>query len=843
MPLETASSVGYIDLKNKDCNKCNLCQGRSAVVNGFGNFESKILFVTDSVGGYEESALQPLQGDNGELFNSLLKRAGLSRKNIFVTSVIRCKNAPKKPKELQVSIDACKDYLDQEIATIKPNVIVPLGGTALKVILQSKLLNITEERGVLHWSEKYQCKVIPIFHPNYLYNVPQHENVTIIDLIRIKSESRSPVPIPTPRVKTKVILTIEEFRAFKQEYKSAELLAVDIEATGLDWMKDHVIGMSFSKSKTEGYYIPLIVGGGACNLQTKTLEKIWGDDYSEIIEGLKELLEGSAQKILHNGSYDLKMLLSDLKIEVNNFCWDTLLMDHLLYENAQGLHGLENCALRFTDFGSYKRSTIAFFKDFKIPKKKRDYSLLPLQLIGPYGCLDTIVAFSIFETLYKQLQDNDLLRLYKQVVLPIQKVLIKTEMRGVGIDKEYLTHLGKKYETDISETEQQIYKLVGTFKINSNKELPNLLYNKLKLPKINRTKSGNWSTDKKTLEELADKHPVISLIQKYKMLEKVKGTFIEGILAKLDSNDRLHTSYLVWGTVSGRLSSRGPNLQQIPSKILDIQQAFIAGSGRVFIASDLKQAEWRAWANFSQDPQMVNDCNQDPRLFDIHKEVASISYHIPVEKVTKLLRDLAKRLVFGVLYGLSAKSAAEQLKCPIEDAYTILNYIKQRYPYGFNWIENLKKIILNHGIVRTHFGRIRHLQPMLDSVNKELQSKALRQGVNSVIQGTIGDLNNIATIRILNKFEKENIDGYLALTIHDALIFSVLESQQAQAVKIIEEEMTRPVENWNIPMFVDVKVGSRWGEVHKVEDEELPLPDLEDQIDEEDESELEEQEV
>jgi DNA polymerase I len=842
MSLETASNVGYIKLNNKECSKCNLCEGRKAVVNGFGNFDSKILFVTDSVNGFDEEELQPLQGDNGKIFDRLLVKAGLSRRNVFITSVIRCKNASKKPKELQQSIDACKEYLDTEIATIKPNVIVPLGGTALKALLQNKSLNITDERGILHWSEKYQCKVIPIFHPNYLFNVPQHENITLIDLLRIKNESRSKAPVPFPQVKTKVISTIEEFRTFKEEYKSAEMLAVDIEATGLSFISDHVIGVSFSKSNKEGYYIPLTAGGGACDLQTKQLARLWGNDYQEIIAGLKELLEGPAEKILHNGSYDIKMLRFDLKIEINNFCWDTLLMDHLLYENAQGLHGLENCSLRFTDFGSYKQPTIAFFKEFKLPKKKRDFSLLPLEMIGPYGCLDTIVAFTVFEKQYKELEESKLLRLYKQVVLPIQKILLETEVRGVEIDREYLVELGKKYENDMVDIEQQIYKLVGSFKINSNKELPDMLYNKLKLPKINRTKSGNWSTDKDTLEELKDKHPVVPLIQRFKMLGKVKGTFIDGILAKLDDKNRLRTSYLVWGTTSGRLSSRGPNLQQIPSKIRDIQQAFIAGEGRVFIASDFKQAEWRYWAEASGDAQMVSDCNKDPRKFDIHKEVASISYHIPTDAVIKLQRDLAKRLVFGVLYGLSAKSASEQLKCPIEDAYTILNYVKKRYPDGFQWIEDVKKLILTEGIVRTHFGRIRHLRPMLESFNRELQSKALRQGVNSVIQGTIGDLNNIATIRIVKRFIKEKIDGYLALTIHDALIFSVLESQQQQAVKIIEEEMTRKVEDWTIPMFVDIQVGSRWGEVHKVEDEEMFMKDEENES-EAQEEELEEEEV
>lgn len=823
-----------IELNNSNCSKCNLCKTRSEVINGYGDIHAKILFVTDMVGGYEEATKKPLQGTNGKIFDRLLINAGISRSDVFITSAIRCKGSSKKQKEINKSIDACKEYLEKEINEIKPNIIVPLGSNALKAILENKTLNITDTRGIVHYSNKYNCKVIPIFHPNYLFMNPHHESVTLIDLLRIKRESKSKLPLVPPKRNHKVITTLKDFNTFLGIYKQATRLAVDIEATGLNWLKDKVIGISFSKASGEGYYIPFTTGSGRFNILTRQLELFWGDNHQVILDGVRELLEGSAEKILHNGSYDIKMLRHALSITVNNFRWDTMLMDHLLYENAKGLHGLENCALRFTDFGSYKQDVINWFKSWKIPKKKRDFSLLPPELLYGYGAEDADVTFTLFDLFLPRLKDHNLLRLFTQVILPTQEVLIETELTGVPIDKEYLTNLEKKYQNRIIELEQEIFKLVGTFKVNSNKELPDMLYNKLKLSPSRRTPSGAWSTDKESLEELKDKHPVVKFIQEYKLTDKILGTFITGILNKLDDRGVLHTNYLLHGTNTGRSSSRNPNLQNIPAGINDIQNAFIAGIDRVFIASDFSQAEFRVWAEFSQDPQMIADCNRG-KDFDIHKEVASRSFGIPVSDIGDKdpKRKLAKAVLFGGMYGQSAKSCGEFIGVPVELAYKVQDYIKHRYRVGFAWFKRQHQVAQFKGEVKTLFGRIRHLQPLLESFNEEIRAKALRQAVNSPVQGSVGDLNNIATLRINRRFKKENIDGYLALAIHDSLIFNVKASQQDLASKIIKEEMERPVEGLNVPMYVDVSVGFRWGEVRKIEEEEHKVINEDDIVEEE----------
>lgn len=811
--LNPSPSLNTISLGNGACTKCDLCKNRTLVINGYGNTQTKILFVTDTVSGYEESAQKPLQGVNGKLFDRMLVQAGLSRASIFITPVIRCKGAPKTPKQLQISIDACREYLDKEIEAIKPNVIVPMGSTALKTVMGNRTLNITRERGILHFSDKYQCKVVPIFHPNYLMQVPHYEQVTIQDLCRIKLESQSLGALPTPKRNHKVILTVEDFKSFLATHRLADTLACDIESTGLDWLVDKVIGISFSRAAGEAYYIPFIKGSG-------DLSPLWGEHQNFIVDGVKLLLSGPSKKIFHNGAFDVKLLKQDLGVDVVNFCWDTLLMDHLLDENARGLHGLENCALRFTDFGSYKQPVVRWFKDQKIAEKNRNYAMLPLELIGPYGAADSDVTFTLYELFVPKMKEQGLMRLFTQIVMPIQKRLIETEFRGIEIDVDYLSKLEVQFKEEIINLEQSIYKLVGTFKINSSQELEEILFTTLKLKPLKKTKTGRWSTDKEVLKELSGQHPIIEPLQRYKLVTKLLRTYVIGLRLKLDKLGRLHTSYLVTGTTTGRLSSRKPNLQNIPASTNDIQNAFIAGRGRLFIAADYSQAEFRAWANFSRDPQMIADCNQGEG-FDIHKEVASVIFKVPTTKITKIQRNLAKTCLFGGIYGRGPNSIAEQFKVPMAEAHRIVEYIKRRYPLGFKWIVRQQHEAQRTGVVRTLFGRTRHLAPALESLNDEIRAKALRLAVNSPVQGTIGDLNSIATLRVLDRFEKEGIDGYLALTIHDALTFNVAEAQKDQATRIIREEMERPVQGFDVPVFVDMKIGERWGVVRKIEDEEF----------------------
>lgn len=797
-------------LNNSTCTKCTLCTQRKRVLNGSGNPQARIMFVTDTANTFEESKGQFIQGLTGELFDVLLSRVGINRSEVFITGVVRCAGTLDK-KNLQPSVDACLDYLDQEIASVRPNVIVPLGSIALRSIMRSKILNITKERGIVQYSDRYKCKILPIFHPAYIMKMPQYEKIVVSDLKHALQESSSPELLVGTVRDHKTLIDFSEFMKVMAEYNQATELAADVESTGADWQKDVIIGISFSKKCNESVYIPLVKGEGDMN-------PFWDERQAEVVEQIKKLLENNSRKIFHNGPYDIKILRKNMGIQVQNFAFDTMVADHLLDENAERLHSLENCALRHTDFGAYKQPVMKWFKAKRIAENKRNFNLLPNDLLFVYAANDADCTFTLYTLFKPQLVANGLLRLFSQVIMPVQKELIETEYRGVEIDTTYLDQLEIKFDTQLQDLEQQIYQLVGTFKITSARALQKILFQDLGLIPTKKTKGGGWSTDKEVLKELKGKHPVIDLIRDFKLTTKLQSTYVRGLRGKLDELGRLHTNYKVTGTTTGRLSSSGPNLQNIPARTNDVQNMFIAGKDRVFIAADYSQAEFRVWAQFSQDPQMLADISRG-RDFDIHKTIASIVFGIKHEQVTKDQRNLAKTVVFGGIYGRGIPSIAEQFKVPVYEAERILNFVKRRYPEGFRWIVRQQQLAQHQGFVKNAFGRIRHLGAALQSFDKAVQSTAMRQSVNSPVQGTIGDLTSIATVRTLSRFRRESLDGYLALTIHDALIFSVPSAQQNIAIDVIKEEMERPVEGLTVPMVVELKVGARWGDVHTIEDE------------------------
>lgn len=1151
-----------IGLNNSECQKCGLCTTRTKVFNGLGNPQAKILFVVDKITHREVNSNKHIQGLNEILFNNLLRAAGISKNDVFFTSATRCDGYIKKPKDHFLFSQECFGYLEQEVQQIKPNIIVPIGADAAKAVFQTKTFNISKGRGTLRYSKKLQCKVIPILHPGFLIQNPAHEDITVLDLKAIKAESTCTSPLPTPVRNHKTILTIEDFNQFLVDYSNAPVLASDIESTGKEWLKDKIIGISFSKVAGEAVYIPFIKGQG-------NLEDYWEDNQSAVYQGVKRLLEGPSAKIFHNGSFDIKILKANMDIHVCNFAWDTLLMDHVLYENAKGLHGLEDCAYRFTDFGNYKTSAIDWFEEQGIPKDKRDFSLLPTEILYPYAANDSDATFTLYDIFKPKLKEQDLLRLFNQVTMPLQRLVIEVEYRGIEIDTQYLNDLGERYRVRLIDLEQQIYKLVGTFKITSGKQLQKVLFVDLKLKATKKTPSGGWSTDKEALEPLKGKHPVIDLLVDYKLIKKLLSTYVEGLQEKLDSNNRLHTNYLLFGTTTGRLSSVNPGLQNIPARTNDIQLAFLPGADRVFIAADYAAAEfacirgdqrvlmadstlkcikdiqvgdkvwsveelptfrsrrpkiatvqkviyqgkkacqivqdgtntlvatsdhkflrrrgpfssnstWKpvnkgdrcytfpqgaipdireyirgtilglyltdgtvsnvwqnnmqlsisqkdpqvlnwvkdqlrkdgiksslgnnaihvygqvavtkfleqykytdnfsyirgfisglllgdgwfgggsklkpsnratlglsivhpevldltykalnrikeekkykfeytvynfpirkdkdhkpffhfimqassmflfpivvpcdkqqrmqlrieqtsnlqtlttstvdiapleglhdtydlttsegtfvcenyvvhnCWANFSKDPQMKADIEQG-KEFDIHRNVGSVVFGIPKDQITKDQRNLAKTCLFGKMYGRGPNSVAEQFKVPVEQAKKILDYVQRRYPVGFRWLAQQQHEAQRVGYTKTHFGRIRHLQPLFNCLDEEIRAKALRLALNSPIQGTIGDLTNIAALRVTKRFQKEGIDGYLALNIHDALVFSVPKAQEKLALAVVQEEMERPVERFSIPMRVEIKVGPTWGSVHKLEDE-VPVVEEHEDLEEE----------
>jgi len=850
------------DLNNTNCNKCKLCKLRRSVVNGFGNSKAKIVLIGEGPGFEEDRQGFPFVGPSGKQLTKMLMEAGIDRESVFITNVVRCIPKTSGPENVRApepdEVDACFEYLEKEMASIKPNVIVPMGNAALRAIMQKGVLNITKRRGLEVWNDKFNCKVIPTFHPAAILRQPRYEGITISDLKRIKESSEYP-ELTKQNVGNYVIVeTSELLESALNRINELQEFTFDIESTGFNWRNDKILCISFSWKEGTGITIPLIRYNGKeeeyTEMKVKKVRRkdketkewvyteqelptkqkrivdeyfpYWGEKQNDVIESLRKIFANDAYKCAHNGKFDMKFLIFQFGFEINNYYFDTMLAHYLLDENIE--HGLKGLATTETDMGGYEEEIDNWFKERRVAEKNRNYACLPPKMLYEYCAKDTDCCFRLLKKFKQRLEaDPDLNSFFFRLIMPLNKTLMQAELDGTAIDTDYiqklktellleqkglLNELLNEFGTTITLTkvkQGQLTKVIEEFNIRSHDHLRELLFNQLHLKSFKQTKGKDPkpSTDEEVLIELSKVHHIPKKILEYRKLDKLLGTYIKGIEEALDPNDRIHTTFLIHGTVTGRLASREPNLQNIPRDDKRIKKSFISRPGWILIEADYGQAEFRHWANYSQDEQMLKDIRSG---VDIHKLTASNVLSIPITEVTKQQRQQAKNVVFGLMYGRGTKSLAEEFGLTEDEAKRIIKVFFGRYPRAEAWLREAIKTAKIYGQVRNVFGRLRRL-PGINSLEFGIQAEAERQAVNSPIQSAASDMNCNSANRIKMRFEKENLSGILCLLIHDSLIYEIPENELEKSLNIIKEEMERPTEVVNVPMIAEFKVGTRWG--------------------------------
>ncbi len=808
-----------VALNNFGCTLCALSKGRKNIVNGDGPLDAEILVVGEGPGFRENDTGRPFIGPSGQMLRKLMQKAGIDHRKVYFTNTVRCipRGTTKAVREPSYDeIEKCAPFLEKEIATVKPTVIIAAGNTALRYLMATKNLNITRNRGLEIWSEKYQCKIMPVFHPAAILRNPKYEGVTTQDLVRIKNSSTTK-ELSVLGLGTYTIVTDKQKLddLFNHLSKEPEY-ALDIETTGLNWQTSNIISLGFSWQERTGWCLPLL----NCKKELEDDETRFWDDATHlyVINNLKKLLSLPSRKILHNGKFDLKHLAHH-GFTVKNASFDTMLTHHILDENAQNLHGLKDCAWVYTDMGGYDKEVDTFFATNK--KLKKQYIMLPFNILTKYNAADADCTFRLKNQFEPLVQKQGLSRLYRQIITPMRDVLLQTEMVGVQTDTEYIDKLRVEYTTKRDVLKVQIEKVVGSFNINSSKELREILYTKLKFKTTRKTKKGAISKDKETLKELSKaypKHVVPKYLLEYREATKMLSTFINGLSRYLDDNGRVHSTYKQHGTVTGRLSSSEPNLQNIPRNSA-IRGIFISKPGHTLIEADYGQAEFRFWAQYSQDPQMIADIKSGK---DIHKMTASSAFSVDIEDVTPEQRQSAKNIVFGLMYGRGTWSVAQQLNSEgvnitEKEAEYIVRIFFGRYPKAKQWLKDQINFAKRNGYVKNHFGRIRRL-PGISHTDQLTRSEAERQAKNSPIQSGASDMTCIASIRIKKELERRGLAGQLVLTVHDSVIYEVPNKEVDESIKIIKTEIERPIEGINVPMTAEIKVGKRWGSLEKLEE-------------------------
>lgn len=589
----------------------------------------------------------------------------------------------------------------------------------------------------------------------------------------------------------------EKLKQLKEKLSSQTEIAINVETSGSGVMQDLLVGVSVCFGMDDNYYIPL-------NHSDFTLRQISQDVF---VNEFKEIFENKNIKFIGHDLKFIKHIFDNIDINIKNSAFDTMLASYCINPSRQ--HSIENLALKYLDF--YIKSDEEIFSKGTKKIKADD---IDIQTLADYSCSKSVNIFYLKDILTEELKKNNLYSLFSDMEMPVMEVLYNMEGNGIKIDKEFLNDFDKELSKEIAVCEQKIYSLAGeNFNINSPKQLAVILFEKLKLPAVKKTKTG-YSTDESVLAELSQ-YDIANEILKYRELQKLKGTYVEPIKYYLQyEGDRIHTIFNQAVTTTGRLSSSDPNLQNIPVRTeygRKFRKAFVPEQGNIFISADYSQIDLRSLAHISKDRNLIFAFNSGK---DIHTATAQEIFNVKnIEDVTKEQRMAAKSINFGIVYGISSFGLAKQLDIPVKQAKEYIDSYFTKYSGIKNWSAKIIEETKEKGYVKTLAGRIRYI-PEINSPNKQIVSFGERMALNTPVQGTSADIIKIAMINVAKKIKEQFLKTKILLQVHDDLLLEVPENEKDFVLKILKYEMENAVK-LDVPLLVDIKTGTNWAEMEK----------------------------
>lgn len=565
------------------------------------------------------------------------------------------------------------------------------------------------------------------------------------------------------------------------------IVAVDTETTSLDTKDASIVGFSFCYEKNKAYYVPLghfYLGVG---------EQIDFESAKKAIEALSR-----HKLIFQNFKYDMQVIKNNFNIDLNLEA-DTMIMAWLL--DSDKPVGMDKLADRLLN--GYK--TVSYNQTVK---KGENFSNVTLEDACIYAAEDAFITLRLYETLMQRFEENDelyLMQIAKRVEFPFINVLISMENHGIKVDIEFLKELKEKSKDNLAALTKQIHDLAGSvFNINSPKQLGTVLFEELKLTAPKKTKTG-FSTNEQVLLKLKEEHPVIEKLLEYRESFKLYSTYIEPLLelGLKDEKNKIYTSFLQTGTATGRLSSKNPNLQNIPVKTesgRQIRKAFIAQEGFKLVGIDYSQIELRLLAHYSKDPSLVEAFVENK---DIHMQTA---IKIFKEEEAAQKRNIAKSINFGLLYGMGSRKLGDQLGISSAEAKKYIDSYFENFSTVKDFLQSIQDEAVKNGYVKTLLGRKRRFD--FESANAMMQASYQRESVNTVFQGSAADLIKLSMNKIEQKY-KSNDNVKMLLQIHDELIFEI----RNEFVDEITQDLKNIMENifkLEVPLNVSVSVGDDW---------------------------------
>ncbi len=611
-------------------------------------------------------------------------------------------------------------------------------------------------------------------------------------------KTSSPSKIDTKKYRN--IIDEDDLDKLISDLNEKSIISVDTETSSLNPQEAELIGISISYGPNISFYIPV----GHKNV--KSLKK----DF--VLNKLKPILEDtSIKKVGQNIKYDY-IVFKKYNIELTSI-EDTMLLSYTV-DAGNNRHNMDT--LSEIHLG---HKTISYKDLVGTGKKQLNFSDVSLDKATEYAAEDADVTLRLYEILSERVEREKLNKIYDIFEKPMIKILSKLETHGIKVDDNYLKVLSKKFELRLNKIEKEIYKISGKeFNIGSPKQLGEIIYNDLKIAKLKKTKKGSLATNAKILEDLAlTGHKFPNLILEWRQVSKLKSTYSDALQDHISTKTkRVHTSFLLAATNTGRLASSDPNLQNIPIKTSDgkeIRKAFIAEKDNILISADYNQIEMRILADMADVKELKKAFKNNQ---DIHNLTASQVFNLSINKVTEDQRRKAKAINFGIIYGITQYGLAKQISVSNEEAQEFINSYFKKFPEIKEYMQNTVKSCRKNGYVSNIFGRRIHLRGINDK-NFSIRSFQERAAINAPIQGSAADIIRLAMIKI-DKIFKDKIKAKMLLQIHDELIFECHKKDEQSVKKLIKDSMVSVSSSehhmFSIPLEVSINSGNNWGEAH-----------------------------
>jgi DNA polymerase-1 len=579
------------------------------------------------------------------------------------------------------------------------------------------------------------------------------------------------------------------------------VIAVDTETSSLNPLETKLIGISFSYGQNEACYIPLAHKENSLNKEM-------------VLKKIKPILEDpSIKKVGQNIKFDFAVLKKN-GIEINPI-EDTMLISYTL-DAGSNRHNMDT--LSEIHLG---HKTITFKELVGTGKNKLNFADIDLRKATEYAAEDADVTLRLYKNLKERLDEEKLNKIYEYFEKPMVKLLAKLEFNGIKVDASHLKKLSANFEKKLKKIEKEIFATAGKeFNIGSPKQLGEIIYNELKIAKLKKTKKGSLATSANILEDLSfSGHKFPSLILEWRQISKLKNTYTDALQEHINlKTKRVHTSFLLAATNTGRLASSDPNLQNIPIKSEDgkeIRKAFVAEKGNILISADYNQIEMRILADIADVKELKKAFKNNE---DIHSLTASQVFNVPIKKVNEDLRRKAKAINFGIIYGITQYGLAKQISVSNQEALDFINAYFKKFPEIKDYMNSTIRFCRTKGYVNNIFGRRIHLRGINDK-NFSVRSFQERAAINAPIQGSAADIIRLAMIKIDQLIETDkNLKTKMLLQIHDELIFECFQKDKEHTQKIIKDAMvsisTSDYHMFSIPLNVSINAGLNWGEAH-----------------------------